>query len=140
MFPPDYGIVSDARAALDLFVDVARERKAGGRLPDWSEWVSQCDRRKRTLQRKTHVDDVPVKPQRVYEEMNWAFSRNARYVSTIGLSQIAGAQFLHIYEPRHWINCGQARSAGRFRPPSASSRPTRTLPWSRCRATTTSSS
>src|SRR6185295_1854876 len=107
VFPPDYGIVSDASAALDLFVDVARERKAGGRLPDWSEWVSQCDRRKRSLQRRTHFDNVPVKPQRVYEEMNRAFSRNARYVSTIGLSQIAGAQFLHIYEPRHWINCGQ---------------------------------
>jgi tartronate-semialdehyde synthase len=55
---------------------------------------------------------VPVKPQRVYEEMNRAFSRNARYVSTIGLSQIAGAQFLHIYEPRHWINCGQAGPLG----------------------------
>ena len=112
VFPPDYGIVSDARAALDLFVEVARERKAGGRLPDWSEWVSQCDRRKRTLQRRTHFDNVPVKPQRVYEEMNRAFSRNARYVSTIGLSQIAGAQFLHIYEPRHWINCGQAGPLG----------------------------
>jgi tartronate-semialdehyde synthase len=112
VFPPDYGIVSDARAALDLFVDVARERKAGGRLPDWSEWVSQCDRRKRSLQRRTHFDNVPVKPQRVYEEMNRAFSRNARYVSTIGLSQIAGAQFLHIYEPRHWINCGQAGPLG----------------------------
>jgi tartronate-semialdehyde synthase len=112
VFPPDYGIVSDASAALDLFVDVARERKAGGRLPDWSEWVSQCDRRKRSLQRRTHFDNVPVKPQRVYEEMNRAFSRNARYVSTIGLSQIAGAQFLHIYEPRHWINCGQAGPLG----------------------------
>jgi tartronate-semialdehyde synthase len=112
VFPPDYGIVSDARAALEMFVEVARERKASGRLPDWSEWVSQCDRRKRTLQRKTHFDNVPVKPQRVYEEMNRAFSRNARYVSTIGLSQIAGAQFLHIYEPRHWINCGQAGPLG----------------------------
>ncbi|MDT5184453.1 MAG: tartronate-semialdehyde synthase [Mycobacterium sp.] len=112
VFPPDYGIVSDARAALEMFVEVARERKASGRLPDWSEWVSQCDRRKRTLQRKTHFDNVPAKPQRVYEEMNRAFSRNARYVSTIGLSQIAGAQFLHIYEPRHWINCGQAGPLG----------------------------
>jgi tartronate-semialdehyde synthase len=112
VFPPDYGIVSDARAALRMFVEVARERKADRRLPDWSEWVSQCDRRKRTLQRRTHFDNVPVKPQRVYEEMNRAFSRNARYVSTIGLSQIAGAQFLHIYEPRHWINCGQAGPLG----------------------------
>ena len=31
---------------------------------------------------------------------------------TIGLSQIAGAQFLHVYKPRHWINCGQAGPLG----------------------------
>jgi len=35
-----------------------------------------------------------------------------KYVSTIGLSQIAGAQFLHVYKPRHWINCGQAGPLG----------------------------
>ena len=44
---------------------------------------------------------------RVYEEMNKAFGRDTCYVSTIGLSQIAAAQFLHVYKPRHWINCGQ---------------------------------
>jgi tartronate-semialdehyde synthase len=33
-------------------------------------------------------------------------------VSTIGLSQIAGAQFLHVYGPRQWINCGQAGPLG----------------------------
>ena len=33
-------------------------------------------------------------------------------MSTIGLSQIAGAQFLHVYNPRHWINCGQAGPLG----------------------------
>ena len=94
------------------------------------------------MQRRTHFDDVPIKPQRVYEEMNRAFGRDTRYVTTIGLSQIAGAQFLHVYQPRHWINCGQAGPAGlddagrarRGRPP------TRTPPWSRCPATTTSSS
>jgi tartronate-semialdehyde synthase len=49
---------------------------------------------------------------RVYEEMNAAFPRNTTYVSTIGLSQIAGAQFLHVYGPRRWINCGQAGPLG----------------------------
>jgi tartronate-semialdehyde synthase len=33
-------------------------------------------------------------------------------VSAIGLSQIAAAQFLHVYQPRHWINCGQAGPLG----------------------------
>jgi tartronate-semialdehyde synthase len=49
---------------------------------------------------------------RVYEEMNNAFSRDTTYVTTIGLSQIAGAQFLHVYGPRRWINCGQAGPLG----------------------------
>ena len=53
-----------------------------------------------------------MKPQRVYEEMNRAFGPETRYVSTIGLSQIAGAQMLHVYRPRHWINCGQAGPLG----------------------------
>jgi tartronate-semialdehyde synthase len=48
----------------------------------------------------------------VYDEMNQAFGRDVRYVTAIGLSQIAAAQFLHVYEPRHWINCGQAGPLG----------------------------
>jgi tartronate-semialdehyde synthase len=62
--------------------------------------------------RRTHFEEVPIKPQRVYEEMNKAFGRETCYVSTIGLSQIAAAQFLHVYHPRHWINCGQAGPLG----------------------------
>ncbi|MFF5552709.1 glyoxylate carboligase [Streptomyces olivaceoviridis] len=112
IFPPDYGVVSDARAALELFVEVAKELKAEGRLPDRSDWVAATQERKATLLRRTHFDNVPMKPQRVYEEMNKAFGPDTRYVTTIGLSQIAGAQMLHVYRPRHWINCGQAGPLG----------------------------
>jgi tartronate-semialdehyde synthase len=112
VFAPDYGIVSDAGAALALLVEVARERQAAGRLPDRAPWALACAERKQTMLRRTHFDDVPVKPQRVYEEMNRAFGRDTRYVSTIGLSQIAAAQFLHVYHPRNWINCGQAGPLG----------------------------
>jgi tartronate-semialdehyde synthase len=108
VFAPDYGIVSDAKAALELFVEVARERD----LPDRTRWAEECAARKRTLQRKTHFDQVPIKPQRVYEEMNRVFGPDTRYVTTIGLSQIAAAQFLHVYRPRHWINAGQAGPLG----------------------------
>ncbi|MFF7370452.1 MULTISPECIES: glyoxylate carboligase [Streptomyces] len=112
IFPPDYGVVSDAKAALELFVEVAKELKAAGRLPDRSGWVASTQERKATLLRRTHFDNVPMKPQRVYEEMNKAFGPDTRYVTTIGLSQIAGAQMLHVYKPRHWINCGQAGPLG----------------------------
>jgi tartronate-semialdehyde synthase len=112
VFAPDYGIVSDAKAALQLFVDVARELKASGRLHDRSEWVAECAERKGTMLRKTNFDAVPMKPQRVYQGMNEVFGRDTCYVSTIGLSQIAGAQFLHVFRPRDWINCGQAGPLG----------------------------
>jgi len=112
VFGPDYGIVSDAKAALELLVAVAREWKAAGRLKDRGAWVEECSERKRTLLRKTNFDNVPMKPQRVYQCMNNAFSKDTCYVSTIGLSQIAAAQFLHVYKPRHWINCGQAGPLG----------------------------
>ncbi|MFD8059368.1 glyoxylate carboligase [Streptomyces cyaneofuscatus] len=112
IFAPDLGIASDARAALELFVEVARELKAAGKLTDRSAWAASTQERKATLQRRTHFDNVPLKPQRVYEEMNRAFGPETRYVTTIGLSQIAGAQMLHVYKPRHWINCGQAGPLG----------------------------
>jgi tartronate-semialdehyde synthase len=108
IFTPDYGVVSDARAALRQLVAVARERAA----VDRGGWVEECVQRKATLHRRTDFDDVPIKPQRVYQEMNLAFGKDVRYVSNIGLSQIAGAQFLHVYKPRHWIDAGQAGPLG----------------------------
>jgi len=112
VFGPDYGIVSDARIALALFIEVAKEWKAAGKLKNRSSWVEQCQERKRTMLRRTDFDEVPVKPLRVYQEMNAYFGQDVRYVASIGLSQIAAAQFLHVYKPRHWINCGQAGPLG----------------------------
>lgn len=114
VFAPDYGVVSDAGAALKLLVEVAQDMKAAGTLRDRSGWAGECLERKGSVDflRKTNFDSVPMKPQRVYQCMNNAFDKDTTYVSTIGLSQIAGAQFLHVYHPRHWINCGQAGPLG----------------------------
>ena len=112
VFAPDFSIVSDARAALEMLVEVAREWAGAGRIPSRKAWAEECAERKRTLHRKTHFDNVPIKPQRVYEEMNRAFGADTRYVTTIGLSQIQAAQLLHVYQPRHWINAGQAGPLG----------------------------
>src|ERR1700742_2217968 len=43
VFAPEYGIVSDAKAALELFVQAAGERP----LPDREIWVKECQERKR---------------------------------------------------------------------------------------------
>ncbi|MFC7485915.1 glyoxylate carboligase [Knoellia sp. CPCC 206453] len=110
VFAPDFGIVSDAKAALALFVEVAKERRDA--LADRSAWAQDVRQRKQKLWRKTNFDVTPIKPQRVYQEMNKAFGKDVRYVSTIGLSQIQAAQMLHVFKDRHWINAGQAGPLG----------------------------
>ncbi|WP_336627992.1 MULTISPECIES: glyoxylate carboligase [unclassified Microbacterium] len=110
VFAPDYGVVSDAGAFIDALLEAARERVA--ELPDYNGWAQECRDRKARLQRKTNFDNVPMKPHRVYQEMLSAFDRDTTFVTTIGLSQIAGAQLLHVYGPRKWINAGQAGPLG----------------------------
>ncbi|HSV59110.1 MAG TPA: glyoxylate carboligase [Variovorax sp.] len=130
VFNPDLGIVSDAKAALELFVQVARERMAAKTLRDYSQWSGRCAERKKLMHRKSHFTETPIKPMRVYEEMNKAFPRDTVYVTTIGLSQIAGAQFLNVYGPRQWINCGQAGPLGWTMPAAlgvVAADPTRTV-------------
>jgi len=113
VFAPDYGIVSDARAALALFVDSAKAWKQTGRLRERPAWAEACLARKRTMLRKTNFDNVPMKPQRAYQCLNKLFEdRDTCYVTSIGLSQIAAAQILNVYKPRNWINCGQAGPLG----------------------------
>src|SRR5690348_16748108 len=53
VFAPDYGIVSDAKAALELFVEAAVARREAGSLADRSTWAADCAERKRTLWCKT---------------------------------------------------------------------------------------
>lgn len=112
VFAPDFGITSDAAMALELMIDVAREWRAQGCLTIRHDWLQACQQRKASMLRRSDQADTPIKPMRVYEEMNRYFGRDVRYVSTIGLSQIAAAQFLHVYQPRNWINCGQAGPLG----------------------------
>src|SRR5208283_3486198 len=101
-----------ARAALAMFISVARGMKDLGTLRDRSEWAAACQHRKKNMLRKSDFDNVPMKPQRVYQEMNACCGQDTCYVTTIGLSQIGAAQFLHVYQPRHWINAAQAGPLG----------------------------
>ena len=87
VFAPNLGVVSDAGSALDALLTAARSRSNG--LPDLTAWAAECTARKSTEHRKTNFTEVPIKPQRVYQEMNAAFGKDITYVSTIGLSQIA---------------------------------------------------
>ncbi|WP_068088066.1 glyoxylate carboligase [Polycladidibacter stylochi] len=112
IFSPDLGIASDAKAALELFVQIAKEMKESGQLKDRSAWVGECNMRKRTMKRRNDYDQTPIKQQRVFKEMNGVFDGETRYVATIGNTQIQAAQMLHVQKPRHWINAAQAGPLG----------------------------
>jgi tartronate-semialdehyde synthase len=109
VFPPDLAIVSDAKLALEAMSNVAHDMTSA-REPD--EWVERVDELRSTLLRKTNFDDAPVKPQRVYQEINEYFDRDTVFVTAIGLYQIFGGQFQKTYKPRHYLCCGQAGPLG----------------------------
>jgi tartronate-semialdehyde synthase len=88
VFAPDFGITSDAAMALELLIEVAREWRDQGRLTIRHDWLLACQQRKACMLRRSDHADKPIKPMRVYEEMNRHFGRNVRYVSTIGLSRL----------------------------------------------------
>lgn len=59
VFAPDYGIVSDAKFALQLFVEVATEWNAAGKLRDRSVWAGGMPGPQSDVQylRKTNFDN-----------------------------------------------------------------------------------
>jgi tartronate-semialdehyde synthase len=112
VFCPDIGIVADAKYALEEFVVAARARKQAGKIVGRKLWIDEVQERKYTMQRRTDFDNVPIKPQRVFQEINNVFGDDARFVTAIGLYQIASGQFQKINKPRNYIVCGQAGPLG----------------------------
>jgi tartronate-semialdehyde synthase len=112
VFSPDLGIVSDAGLALEALVAEARLRAPSGAIPAREQWRAEVKERKRTLLRKTDFDSIPIKPQRVFAEINRSFDDDTQFVTAIGLYQIASGQFQKINKPRNYIICGQAGPLG----------------------------
>ena len=71
VFGPDYGIVSDAGAALDRCSRWPARMKAAGTLRDRGAWAAECQERKRRAAAqdalRQRADEAAA---RVYEEMN----------------------------------------------------------------------
>jgi len=109
VFRPDLGIVSDAKFALEsmnaLVKDMTDQQEPG-------EWVERVNELRSTMLRKMDFDDVPVKPQRVFKEMNEFFDEDTTFVTAIGLYQIWSGQFQKTYKPKHYLCCGQAGPLG----------------------------
>jgi tartronate-semialdehyde synthase len=110
VFPPDLGIVSDAKLALSGLGDVARRTVPAPR--EGGAWPARVTELRRTLTRKTDYDTTPIHERRVFQEMNTFFDADAVMVTAIGLYQIQSGQFQETFKPRHYLCCGQAGPLG----------------------------
>jgi len=109
VFPPDLAVVSDAKLAVEALLRVAREMTPKRSPSDWSGKAADYKRR---FQRKMDFDQVPVKPQRVFKEINEFFDPDTIFVTAIGLYQIWSSQFQEIQKPYTYFCCGQAGPLG----------------------------
>ncbi|MGI5282634.1 glyoxylate carboligase [Nonomuraea polychroma] len=109
VFEPDLGIVGHAQPVLAELLDQAR-RRTGRKDP--GTWVRKIAELRRTMGRRDDFDDVPIKPPRVFKEINEFFDRDTTFVTAIGLYQIWSGQFQTTYLPRRYLVCGQAGPLG----------------------------
>jgi len=104
---PDLGICADAKLTLVALLNEINERKI---VP--TQISIDIPQLRKDLERKTDYDDIPIKPQRVFKEINEFFDEDALWVTCIGLNQIWSAQLQHISKPRHYLDCGGAGPLG----------------------------
>lgn len=104
---PDLGICADAKLTLEALLAEIQKRDIKTRPIDLK--IPQV---RKELERKTDYDDVPIKPQRVFKEINEFFDEETIFVTCIGLNQIWSGQLQKISKPRHYLDCGGAGPLG----------------------------
>lgn len=108
IFQPDLGIVADAKYALTALIEAAREQ--GSRPVD--PRIEELPALRSELRRKTCYDCVPIKPHRVYEELNKFFHDDAMFTTGCGLNQIWSGQLQDVSVPRTYLPSGGAGTLG----------------------------
>lgn len=124
----DLGIVSDAKLALQAMLVKAREVvQSSGitsedppgqvivHVPEKAEIperVLRIPKLRREMARRTDFDQVPIKAQRVFKEINEFFDEDTIFVTCIGLNQIWSSQLQDIFKPRHYTLPGGAGPLG----------------------------
>lgn len=108
IFQPDLGIVADAKYALEALIEVAlKEGKQKS-----SDRIAALPALKAELKRKTDYDNVPIMPQRVYQELNSFFKDNAMFTTGCGLNQIWSGQLQDTNKPGLYMPSGGAGTLG----------------------------
>lgn len=105
----ELGIVSDAKLALQALLDEAESR---GIQPKAADRVKELASLRESLKRKTYYENVPIKPQRVFYEINKFFDEDTMFTTGCGLTQIWSGQFQEINKPRKYLPSGGAGTLG----------------------------
>ncbi|MEO3863816.1 glyoxylate carboligase [Acrocarpospora sp. B8E8] len=109
VFEPDLGVVGHAQPTLAAMAAEARHRTKPQRAGRWARRVGEL---RDTMARRDDFDDVPIKPPRVFREINEFYGPDTTFVTAIGLYQIWSGQFQRTYLPRRYLVCGQAGPLG----------------------------
>jgi tartronate-semialdehyde synthase len=104
---PDLGICADAKVTLRALLEEVKRRKV--KPPAAKLDVARI---RAKMERKTDYDNIPIKPQRVFKEINEFFGEETVFVTCIGLNQIWSGQLQKISKPRHYLDCGGAGPLG----------------------------
>ncbi len=104
---PDLGICADAKLTLKAIQEEIEHR--GIKAEPTRLRISQL---RTEMERKTDYDDIPIKPQRVFKEINEFFNEETVFVTCIGLNQIWSGQLQKTSKPRHYLECGGAGPLG----------------------------
>ena len=109
VFPPDLGIVSDAKLAVNALQKEAEKRGLKPADPGRAAAVASL---RSQLERKTDYDCVPIKPHRVFAEINRAFDSETLFTTGCGNTQIWSGQLQKIDRPMRYLPSGGAGTLG----------------------------
>jgi tartronate-semialdehyde synthase len=104
---PDLGICADAKLTLQALLEEVKRRKV--KRPAAKLEIARI---RAKMERKTDYDNIPIKPPRVFKEINEFFDEETVFVTCIGLNQIWSGQLQKISKPRHYLDCGGAGPLG----------------------------
>jgi len=107
--PTELGIVADAGLAIEALLEEAKRRTSP--LPPKPR-VARIPQDRAALARRMDYDQVPIKPMRVYKELNEFFGPNTIYTTGCGLTQIWSGQFQMTNAPRTYLASGGAGTLG----------------------------
>lgn len=115
VFEPDLGIVADAGLAIEALFERANDNPC---FPKGCDRIEKLARWRKELARKTDFGDIPIKPHRVFREINRVFAKDTIFTEGCGNTQIWSGQLQNIDQPMHYLPSGGAGTLG-FEIPAA---------------------